>query len=63
MAHAGELVTAVQENASFTVIVLVNNGWQCIRSFQNGAFGEEFGTQFCKDERPPRLTGGYVKVD
>jgi 3D-(3,5/4)-trihydroxycyclohexane-1,2-dione acylhydrolase (decyclizing) len=64
MAHASELVTAIQEGVSFTTIVLVNNGWQCIRSFQEGAFGEEFGTQFrLRDGDQSNLTGPVVTVD
>ncbi|MBN3812510.1 thiamine pyrophosphate-dependent enzyme [Paraburkholderia sp. Ac-20347] len=64
MCHSTELVTAVQEGASFTVVVLVNQGWQCIRGFQINNMGVEFGTQFRrKVEGDLGLTGEYVQVD
>lgn len=64
MAHSTELVTAVQEDAAFTVVVLVNQGWQCIRSFQENNVGEEFGTQFRRKLAGTRgLKGEFVQVD
>jgi 3D-(3,5/4)-trihydroxycyclohexane-1,2-dione acylhydrolase (decyclizing) len=64
MCHSTELVTAVQEGVSMTIVVLVNQGWQCIRGFQMHNVGEEFGTQFRRKVAGTRgLTGEYVEVD
>jgi 3D-(3,5/4)-trihydroxycyclohexane-1,2-dione acylhydrolase (decyclizing) len=46
MGNTSELVTAIQEALAITVIILVNDGFQCIKGFQKNAVGSEFGTQF-----------------
>jgi 3D-(3,5/4)-trihydroxycyclohexane-1,2-dione acylhydrolase (decyclizing) len=59
-----ELVTAVQEHQKVIVIVLDNQGNQCIRSLQVAKTGIEFGTQL--RERDPgtgRIDGPVVEVD
>jgi 3D-(3,5/4)-trihydroxycyclohexane-1,2-dione acylhydrolase (decyclizing) len=63
MGNTGEFVTAVQERASFTAIVLVNHGFQCIRSFEEGAFGAEFGTQFRERDLDGAYRGPVVQID
>jgi 3D-(3,5/4)-trihydroxycyclohexane-1,2-dione acylhydrolase (decyclizing) len=63
MGNTGELVTAVQEGLRFTSIVLVNNGWQCIRGFEEGAIGREFGTQFRMHGSAVNYEGPVVPVD
>lgn len=63
MGNTGELVTAVQEGSRFTTIVLVNEGYQCIRQFEAGAFGSEFGTQFRKHDNRLNYEGDVVSID
>jgi 3D-(3,5/4)-trihydroxycyclohexane-1,2-dione acylhydrolase (decyclizing) len=41
-----ELVTAVQERAKVTVVVLVNGGYQSIHSLQLATVGSSFGNEF-----------------
>jgi len=64
MGHASELVTAIQERLKIVLIVLVNNGFQCIRAFEEKAMGREFGTQFrLRDAATGNYTGPVVGVD
>jgi 3D-(3,5/4)-trihydroxycyclohexane-1,2-dione acylhydrolase (decyclizing) len=63
MGNTGELVTAVQEGLRCTAIVLVNNGYQCIRGFEENALGREFGTQFRKRGPDGNYDGAVVTVD
>ena len=64
MGNTTEIVTAIQEGLAFTIVVVVNRGWQCIRGHQLGSYGEEFGTQFRRREGNARnLTGETLAID
>jgi 3D-(3,5/4)-trihydroxycyclohexane-1,2-dione acylhydrolase (decyclizing) len=52
-----ELVTAVQEGLSLSVIVLVNRGFQSIHGLQRATTGQSFGNEF------RRRDGAFVEVD
>jgi 3D-(3,5/4)-trihydroxycyclohexane-1,2-dione acylhydrolase (decyclizing) len=59
-----ELVTAIQERAKVTVVVMVNGGYQSIHSLQLGTVGASFGNEFRvreNDEGAP--AGELVDVD
>lgn len=60
-----ELVTAVQERAKFTTIIIVNSGYQCIRALQEQTTGSEnFGNEFrMKSEGARAPDGDYLDVD
>jgi 3D-(3,5/4)-trihydroxycyclohexane-1,2-dione acylhydrolase (decyclizing) len=59
-----ELVTAVQEQLSITVIVIENGGFQAIRSLQVGKTGVDFGNEFrARDPRDGRLAGPMLTID
>lgn len=64
MGNTGELVSALQEGVKISVIVLVNDGFQCIRLWEQNATGHEFGTQFRrKDQSSGNYIGDVVPVD
>lgn len=60
-----ELVTAVQDGIKITVVLIENNGFQCIRELQEATTGtENFGNEFRRrvpGERQPN--GDYMAVD
>jgi len=59
-----EIVTAVAEGVKFTIVLIDNNGFQCIVGLQRAAAGEELGNELrFRDKRTGRLTGPYVPVD
>ena len=59
-----ELVTAVQEGLKVTVIVVVNQGYQCILAHQLHRVGHSFGNEFRKrDPKTNRLEGDFVNID
>lgn len=60
-----EIVTAVQEGAKITVIVVDNGGYQCIRELQEATTGlEDFGNEFRARRAGERVaTGDYLQVD
>jgi 3D-(3,5/4)-trihydroxycyclohexane-1,2-dione acylhydrolase (decyclizing) len=59
-----ELVTAVQERAKVTVIVLVNGDYQSIHSLQLSTVGSSFGNEFrVRDRALGAPDGEVVKVD
>jgi 3D-(3,5/4)-trihydroxycyclohexane-1,2-dione acylhydrolase (decyclizing) len=55
-----ELVTAVQERAKITVVVLVNHGYQSIHSLQLGTVGASFGNEFRARAREDGAPDGEV---
>lgn len=60
-----EIVTAVQEGAKITVIVVDNGGYQCIRDLQEATTGiEDFGNEFRARRPGERVAQGeYLRVD
>jgi 3D-(3,5/4)-trihydroxycyclohexane-1,2-dione acylhydrolase (decyclizing) len=55
-----ELVTAVQEQAKVTVVVLVNEGYQSIHSLQLDTVGTSFGNEFRVRRSADGAPGGDV---
>ncbi|MBY4592595.1 3D-(3,5/4)-trihydroxycyclohexane-1,2-dione acylhydrolase (decyclizing) [Rhizobium redzepovicii] len=60
-----EIVTAVQENARITVVVVENYGYQCIRDLQENSTGiDNLGNEFrARDNDVLRPNGSYLEVD
>lgn len=60
-----ELVTAVQEGASITVVVIENGGYQCIRDLQEATTGlENYGNEFRRrSQGSPQPDGAYLELD
>lgn len=60
-----EIVTAAQERAKFTTVVIVNSGYQCIRALQEATTGtDNFGNEFRRRTDNARsLDGAYIDVD
>lgn len=60
-----ELVTAVQDGIKVTVVVIENDGFQCIRELQEATTGaDNFGNEFRKREPGARQpNGAYLSVD
>ncbi|MFE5430544.1 3D-(3,5/4)-trihydroxycyclohexane-1,2-dione acylhydrolase (decyclizing) [Peribacillus simplex] len=63
MLHS-ELVTSIQENKKITVLLLDNNGFQCIHNLQRGQGSNGFGNEFrFRSEEDNKLTGEYLEID
>ncbi|GIN91724.1 3D-(3,5/4)-trihydroxycyclohexane-1,2-dione hydrolase [Siminovitchia terrae] len=63
MLHS-ELVTSIQENKKITVLLLDNNGFQCIHGLQIGQGSEGFGNEFrYRSEEDNQLSGDYLDID
>ncbi|MFD2133736.1 3D-(3,5/4)-trihydroxycyclohexane-1,2-dione acylhydrolase (decyclizing) [Pseudogracilibacillus auburnensis] len=59
-----ELVTSIQENKKITILLLDNNGFQCIHNLQIGQGSDGFGNEFrYRSEEDNRLTGEYLDID
>lgn len=60
-----EIVTAVQENAKITVVVIENYGYQCIRDLQENSTGiDNLGNEFrARDNDALQPNGAYLEVD
>jgi len=58
-----ELVTAVQENIAFAVLVLDNKGPQIIRHLQRISGLQEFANEFKYRDKNGRLEGEYMHLD
>ncbi|MFJ7368810.1 3D-(3,5/4)-trihydroxycyclohexane-1,2-dione acylhydrolase (decyclizing) [Lysinibacillus sp. NPDC098008] len=59
-----EIVTSIQENKKMTILLLDNNGYQCIHNLQVGQGSEGFGNEFrYRSEQDNRLSGDYVQID
>ncbi|TDL91574.1 3D-(3,5/4)-trihydroxycyclohexane-1,2-dione acylhydrolase (decyclizing) [Vibrio vulnificus] len=63
MLHS-ELVTSIQENKKITVLLLDNNGFQCIHNLQRGQGSNGFGNEFrYRSEGDNKLNGEYLEID
>ncbi|MBS4208872.1 3D-(3,5/4)-trihydroxycyclohexane-1,2-dione acylhydrolase (decyclizing) [Bacillus sp. FJAT-50079] len=63
MMHS-ELVTSLQEKKKITILLLDNNGYQCIHNLQVGQGSDGFGNEFrYRSEEDNRLTGEYLQID
>lgn len=63
MLHS-ELVTSIQEGVKITILLLDNNGYQCIHNLQREHGSEGFGNEFrYRSAETKRLTGGYMPMD
>lgn len=63
MLHS-ELVTSIQEKKKITVLLLDNNGFQCIHGLQVGQGSEGFGNEFrYRSKEDNRLSGPYLDID
>jgi 3D-(3,5/4)-trihydroxycyclohexane-1,2-dione acylhydrolase (decyclizing) len=63
MMHS-ELLTSIQEGYKITIIILDNNGYQCIKNLQMSNGSEGFGNEFryrCKESN--RLSGKTLTID
>ena len=59
-----ELVTSIQENKKITILLLDNNGFQCIHDLQVGQGSDGFGNEFrYRSESENRLSGKYLDID
>ena len=58
-----ELVTAVQDGIKVTVVVIENDGFQCIRDLQLRSSGKDFGNEFRRRSDANRLDGDYIQLD
>jgi 3D-(3,5/4)-trihydroxycyclohexane-1,2-dione acylhydrolase (decyclizing) len=59
-----EIVTSIQEGWKLIVVVVDNNGFQCIRGLQMASGSPSFGNELrFRDERTNRLEGPFVPVD
>ena len=59
-----EIVTAAQENAKITIIVIENFGYQCIRDLQQATTGiDNLGNEFRAGTDGRHPNGAYLEVD
>jgi len=63
MLHS-ELVTSLQEQKKFTILLFNNNGFQCIHNLQREHGSDGFGNEFrYRESESGRLTGDYMPMD
>ncbi|MGG4129652.1 3D-(3,5/4)-trihydroxycyclohexane-1,2-dione acylhydrolase (decyclizing) [Paenibacillus illinoisensis] len=63
MLHS-ELVTSLQEQKKFTILLFNNNGFQCIHNLQREHGSDGFGNEFrYRESGSGRLTGDYMPMD
>ena len=63
MLHS-ELVTSIQENKKITILLLDNNGFQCIHDLQVGQGSEGFGNEFrYRSTKDNKLSGSCLDID
>ncbi|WP_100331166.1 3D-(3,5/4)-trihydroxycyclohexane-1,2-dione acylhydrolase (decyclizing) [Bacillus xiapuensis] len=63
MLHS-ELVTSLQENKKINILLLDNNGFQCIHNLQVGQGSDGFGNEFrYRSKADNRLSGDYMPID
>lgn len=63
MMHS-ELLTSLQEGIKINIIVLNNNGYQCIKNLQQAHGSQGFGNEFrYRNKQSNRLDGETLKVD
>jgi 3D-(3,5/4)-trihydroxycyclohexane-1,2-dione acylhydrolase (decyclizing) len=59
-----EIVTSIQEGKKLTIVLLDNNGFQCIRGLQMGAGSPSFGNELrYRDVESGLLDGPYIPID
>jgi len=59
-----EIVTSVQEGLKITIVLVDNQGYQCIHNLQRSLGSAGFGNEFrARDGASSRLQGEYVAVD
>lgn len=61
--NPSELITAVREGLSLTVIVFVNRGYQIIRDLQEATTGHGFATEFRRRDNQNKLNGPFLEID
>ncbi len=62
--NPSEIVTAVQEGAKITIVIVQNDGFQVIRRLQMARIGVPFGNEFrARDAGTGRLDGEYLEID
>jgi 3D-(3,5/4)-trihydroxycyclohexane-1,2-dione acylhydrolase (decyclizing) len=63
MLHS-ELVTSIQEGQKITILLLDNNGYQCIHNLQRGHGSDGFGNEFrYRSKESNQLNGSYMPMD
>ena len=63
MLHS-ELVTSIQDRNKITVLLIDNNGFQCIHGLQLGQGSDGFGNEFrYRSKESNKLTGDYLDID
>lgn len=63
MLHS-ELITSIQENRKFTILLFNNHGFQCIHNLQRGHGSDGFGNEFrYRDTQTRQLSGAYMPID
>jgi 3D-(3,5/4)-trihydroxycyclohexane-1,2-dione acylhydrolase (decyclizing) len=59
-----ELVTSLQEGYKLIIVLVDNNGYQCIRGLQMSSGSPAFGNEFrYRDPATNRLEGSYISID
>ena len=59
-----EIVTAVAEGLTLTIVVVDNHGYQCILGLQRICGVSDFGNELrFRDQKTGRLTGEYIPID
>ncbi|HEY5741171.1 MAG TPA: 3D-(3,5/4)-trihydroxycyclohexane-1,2-dione acylhydrolase (decyclizing) [Terrimicrobiaceae bacterium] len=59
-----EIVTAVAEGLTLTIVIIDNHGYQCILGLQRICGVSDFGNELrYRDQRTGMLTGDYVPID
>lgn len=59
-----EIVTSIQEGIKLNIILLDNNGYQCIHGLQKSCGGKSFGNEFRhRNSKNQRLDGETLDVD
>jgi 3D-(3,5/4)-trihydroxycyclohexane-1,2-dione acylhydrolase (decyclizing) len=61
MLHS-EIVTAIQEHAKITIVLVDNHGFGCISQLQRSRGGNRFGNEF-RERKNGRLEGPVVPID
>lgn len=63
MLHS-ELFTSIQEGYKINILLMDNNGYQCIRNLQVSKGTDQFGNEFrFRSKETGRLTGDFVPID
>lgn len=63
MLHS-ELITSIQEDNKITILLLDNNGFQCIHDLQVGQGSDGFGNEFrYREQEDNRLSGKPLSID